>query len=120
MAYPRTKRISEEIKKVVSKLILQDIKDPRVTSLVSVVDVDVTSDLKYAYVYISVLGSEKNNTLDGLKNASGFIRREVGKQIKLRYTPEIIFKLDESIEKGIHMSRLIQNLHLQKENDENE
>ncbi|SHJ44461.1 30S ribosome-binding factor RbfA [Tepidibacter formicigenes] len=118
--YPRTKRIGEEIKKVVSRLLLEGIKDPRVSTLVSVTDVDVTSDLKYAYIYVSVLSGDKESTLKGLKSASGFIRREVGKNIKLRYTPEIIFKLDESIEKGLYMSNLIKNLNIKKEDDENE
>lgn len=116
-SYPRTKRIGEEIKKIVSKIILGGIKDPRVSTLVSVVDVDVTSDLKYAYIYVSILSGDKESTLEGLKSASGFIRREVGKGIKLRYTPEIVFKLDESIEKGLYMSDLIRKLNISKDED---
>ncbi len=114
-SYPRTKRIGEEIKKIVSKLIREEIKDPRISSLVSITDVEVTSDLKYAYIYISVLSGDKEGTLKGLKSASGFVRREVGKSIKLRYTPEMVFKLDESIEKGLYMSNLINNLQKKEE-----
>lgn len=119
-AYPRTKRIGEEIKKIVSKALLAGIKDPRVSSLVSVIEVDVTADLKYAYVYVSILATDKSSTLKGLKSASGFIRREVGKNIKLRIVPEIIFKLDESIEKGLHMSNLIREINASKKEDKDE
>ena len=119
-SYPRTKRIGEEIRKIVSTILLGGIKDPRVTSLVSVIDVDVTTDLKYAYVYVSILSSDKESTLKGLKSASGFIRREIGKSIKLRYTPEIVFKLDETIEQALHMSNLIREINSNKKEDEDE
>jgi len=119
-SYSRTRRIGEEIKKVVSRLLLEGLKDPRISSLVSVTDVNVTSDLKYAYIYISVLTGDKDGTLKGLKSASGFVRKEIGKHVKLRYTPEIIFRLDDSIEKGVYMSNLIKNVNSKKEDDVNE
>ena len=99
----RTRRIAEEIRKIVSTMLINGIKDPRINSLVSVTDVEVTSDLSYAYVYVSILGGDEESTLEGLKSACGYIRREVGKSIKIRHTPEIIFKIDDSLLKGMYM-----------------
>lgn len=108
MQNTRIKRIGEEIRKVVSQMLtLGEIKDPRIPSLVSVTQVDVTGDLKYAYIYVSILTGDKQAALEGLKHASSFVRKNVGREVKLRYTPEMIFKLDESIERGIYMSNLI-------------
>lgn len=114
MSYARTRRISEEIKKIIGKMLFEgNIKDPKVSgsrSLISVTGVEVVRDLRYAYVYISVLGNDKDSVMDGLKHSAGFVRREVGKQIDIRYTPEIIFKVDDSIERGAYMSKLINEL----------
>ncbi|GMG97095.1 30S ribosome-binding factor RbfA [Tepidimicrobium xylanilyticum] len=121
----RLNRISEEIKKVVSELISREIKDPRVNPMTSIVDVKVTNDLSYANIYVSVLGDKeaKNDTITGLNNAKGFIRKEMGRRIDLRHVPEINFHLDESIEQGLYISKLIDEVS--KENrirrgDENE
>ena len=102
----RTRRIAEEIRKIVSTMLINGIKDPRINSLVSVTDVEVTSDLSYAYIYVSILGGDEESTLDGLKSACGYIRREVGKNIKIRHTPEIIFKIDDSLLKGMYMDEI--------------
>ena len=107
----RTRRIAEEIRKIVSTMLINGIKDPRINSLVSVTDVDVTSDLSYAYIYVSILGGDEESTLDGLKSACGYIRREVGKNIKIRHTPEIIFKIDDSLLKGMYMDELIKKVN---------
>lgn len=107
----RTRRIAEEIRKIVSTMLINGIKDPRINSLVSVTDVEVTSDLSYAYVYVSILGGDEESTLDGLKSACGYIRREVGKNIKIRHTPEIIFKIDDSLLKGMYMDELIKKVN---------
>ena len=107
----RTRRIAEEIRKIVSTMLINGIKDPRINSLVSVTDVEVTSDLSYAYIYVSILGGDEESTLDGLKSACGYIRREVGKNIKIRHTPEIIFKIDDSILKGMYMDELIKKVN---------
>lgn len=106
MANRRNNRLSGEMKKVISEIIRSEVKDPRLSELVSVTDVHVTEDLKYAKVYISVYG-DIDQSLEALKSARGFIRREVGKRIKMRITPELLFEKDESIEKGIYMSSLI-------------
>lgn len=105
----RTNRISEEMRKEISVIIQNELKDPRLPKLISVVSANVTKDLRYAKVFISVLGSdeEKKSAISGLKSAAGFIRREVGHRMQLRYTPEIQFELDNSIEHGVYISKLI-------------
>ncbi|MFZ5966543.1 MAG: 30S ribosome-binding factor RbfA [Bacillota bacterium] len=120
MGYPRTSRIGEEIKKLVSNLIMNELKDPRISSLISIVNVDVTRDLRYANIFVSIYGSqeEKENTIKALSNAAGFIRREIGRNIKLRYTPEPIFKIDQSIEKGMYISDLIEKVNYKGNEDD--
>jgi len=105
----RLERISEEMKKEVSSIIQYELKDPRLPQMVSVTSAEVTRDLRYAKIYVSVLGSEeeKENALKALKSAQGFIRREIGHRLKLRYTPELVFHLDNSIERGVYITRLI-------------
>jgi ribosome-binding factor A len=105
----RTNRISEEMKKEISAIIHNELKDPRLPNMISVISAEVTRDLRYAKVFISVLGSEedKKNALHGLKSAAGFIRREIGHRMQLRYTPELLFELDDSIERGAYISKLI-------------
>jgi len=108
----RIVRISEEVKREVSNIIQVGLKDPRLPKLISVTSVNVTRDLRYAKVYISILGEEeeKKAALEGLKNAAGFIRREIGQRIKLRYTPEFLFELDNSIEHGVYINKLINDV----------
>ena len=113
MAYYRGGRIIEEVKREVSNIIQNEIKDPRLTAMVSVTDVKVTRDLRYAKVFVSIFGKndeEKNNTFVALKNASGYIRKEIGQRINLRYNPQIIFELDDSINYGMHIEELIQRV----------
>jgi len=105
----RTDRISEEIKREISDIIRNNIKDPRVPALLSVVSVDVSKDLRYAKVYVSVFGNddEKKNAIEGLRSAAGYIRREIGHRMEIRYTPEIQFEIDSSIERGVYITKLI-------------
>lgn len=112
-------RINEELKKEISSIIQNDIKDPRISSMISVTDVNVTKDLRYAKVYLSIFeeDAQKEDTLKILKNSSGFIRREIGRRINLRHTPEIILELDNSIEHGMYIDSLLEKI---KENDVNE
>ncbi len=103
-------RINGEVQRELSEIIRTEIKDPRVTgAMVSVVSVEVTPDLKYCKAYISVLGGgdAAGDAITGLKSAVGYIRRELARRVNLRNTPEISFILDQSIEYGVHMSRLI-------------
>lgn len=106
MSKNRNNRLSGEMKRVIADIIRKEVKDPRISDLMSVTDVSVTEDLKFAKVFISVYG-DSEHTLEALQSAKGFIRREVGKNIKMRITPELIFVKDDSIEKGIYMSSLI-------------
>ena len=108
----RIGRINEEIQRELSSL-FRTLKDPRVQeAMVSVVHCDVTNDLRYAKCYISVLGSEQQakDVMKGLKSASGWLRREVGRRVQLRYAPELVFELDESITRGAHISELLHEL----------
>lgn len=112
MGYPRHKRISEEIKKIVSQLIMYDIKDPRIPAMTSVTHVDTTNDLRFTTIYISILDSsaDRQKALEGLNSAKGFIRKAIGAELKLHYTPEPLFKVDESIENSMYMNKLISSV----------
>lgn len=109
----RLNRISGEVKKVVSELLANGIKDPRIKPMTTVNRVEVTRDLSFAKIYISVLGTkeEKESSIKGLESAKGFIRSEIGSRIDLRNAPEPLFYLDESIEQAIHMSKLIEQIN---------
>ena len=102
-------RINGEVLKELSNIIRSEIKDPRIHPMTSVVSVEFAPDLKTCKAYISVLGDEKSqqDTIAGLKSAEGYIRRELARTVNLRNTPEIKFILDQSIEYGINMSKLI-------------
>ena len=111
MASNRIGRINEELQRELSSLI-RTLKDPRVQqSMVSVTKVEATGDLRYAKVYISVLDKDKSKeTLKGLKSAGGFLRREIGSRLAMRHTPEFQFIADDSIEYGVHISRLLREI----------
>lgn len=102
-------RINMEVQRELSEIIRNGIKDPRIHPMTSVISVEVTPDLKFCKAYISVLGSEEAGqaTIQGLKSAEGYVRRELARRVNLRNTPEIKFILDQSIEYGVNMSRLI-------------
>lgn len=116
MSKQRTRRISEEIKKIVSHQIMFNMKDPRVSRMTSVVHVDTTNDLSYTTIYISVYDPKADpvKTIEGLNNAKGFIRKEIGKELKLRITPEPIFKLDTSIQNGMYINQLLRDVGADK------
>jgi len=122
MSYQRTRRIEEEIRKSLSRIIIQQIKDPRVGNLVSIVRVELSKDYKFAKVYVSVFGdkTEKDNAMEGLLNASGFLRKELGAELKIRHIPEIHFKLDSSIEQSIVIAGIIKKLSQEKMEDTND
>ncbi len=116
-------RINMEVQRELSDIIRLGIKDPRIHPMTSVVAVEVTPDLKYCKAYVSVLGSEEAGkaTIEGLKSAEGYVRRELARRVNLRNTPEIRFILDQSIEYGVNMSHLIDEVtkDLKREDDEN-
>ena len=109
MASNRIGRINEEIQRELSALI-PAVKDPRVSGMISVTAVETTPDLRYAKAYISVLDKENGErVLKGLRSASGWLRRELGSALKLRYTPELSFVQDDSIVKGAHILELLRD-----------
>lgn len=111
MSY-RTQRIAEEMKREIASIIKENIKDPRV-GFVTVTAVEVTPDSRYAKIFVSVYGDddEVKRALEGLEKASGYIRKEIAKRIKLRYTPEISFHFDESIRYGAKIAELLAEMH---------
>ena len=108
-------RVNGEVQRVLAEIIRGEIKDPRISPWTSVVSVEVAPDLKSCKAWISVLGDEevRKATLEGLKSAEGFIRRQLAKTINLRNTPEIVFVMDQSIEYGVNMSRKIDEVMAQ-------
>ncbi|MHB1420203.1 MAG: 30S ribosome-binding factor RbfA [Bacillota bacterium] len=108
MASHRNQRVAEEIKKELAQILREEIKDPRV-GFVTITNVEVAGDLRHVKVFVSVLGDEENkaSTLEVLTKASGFIRREIGGRIALRYMPDISFKFDSSIEQGARIHELL-------------
>lgn len=112
MANNRMGRINEEYKRELAS-ILREIKDPRLSPMVSVVAAEITKDLKYAKVYVSVMGSEeeKSNSIAALKSATGFIKREIGSRLNLRAVPQPSFVLDNSIDYGAHINELINKIN---------
>jgi ribosome-binding factor A len=113
MASNRIGRINEEIQKELASL-LRNLKDPRVqNTMISITHVQTTPDLRYAKVYVSFLQEEKaEDAMKGLKSAGGYLRRELGNALKLRYTPELVWALDDSITYGAKMLRLINSLEV--------
>lgn len=112
MARIRASRVGEQVKKELSHVLQHEMKDPRI-GFVTITAVEMNGDLQQAKVYISVLGDEeqKRQTLDGLDKAKGYLRTEVGRRIHLRHTPELMFKFDESIEHGQHISKLLEEVN---------
>ena len=106
-------RINSEVQREMSQIIRYGIKDPRVHPMTSVTGVEVTPDLKYAKVFVSVLGSEedKEKTMEGLKKSASFARGQLARKMNLRYTPELTFVLDNSIEYGVNMSKRIDEIN---------
>ena len=119
MANNRIARTNDDIQRVLSEL-LRSVKDPRVQQgMISVTRVETTGDLRYAKVWLSVYGMQNEKEFKrGLKSASGWLRKELGSSMSLRYTPELVFELDHSIEYGAHINRLINELEISKEKQE--
>lgn len=122
MATNKLFRTNDDIQFALSKL-LRSIKDPRVNQggMLSITRVDTTGDLRYSKIYLSVLGKvDEKELLKGIKSAAPWLRRELGAALKLRYTPELIFELDKSIEHGAYINTLISNLDIKEDEDGNE
>ena len=121
MAGNRNARINAEIMKALSE-ILPTVKDPRLQGcMLSIVRCEATPDLRWCKVYISVLGSYDAKELKrGFKSVSGFLRRELAHMLTLRYTPELVFEIDDSISYGVHISKLLNDLDIKHDEDEEE
>ena len=121
MASNRIGRINEEIQKELANLI-RNLKDPRVQdTMISITHVETTPDLRYAKVYVSFLQEERaNDTMKGLSSAGGYLRRELGRALNLRYTPELTWALDDSITYGAKMLKLINSLEVNKDENSDE
>ena len=121
MASNRINRINEEIQKELSNL-LRTVKDPRVKdTMISITRVETTPDLRYTKVYVSFLQSDKaEETMKGLKSAGGYLRRQLGNNLKLRYAPEIVWALDDSITYGARMLALINSLEVKHDDEESD
>lgn len=115
MGTRRQERVSELIREEISELIKREVNDPRLGGFISVTEVVVSSDLRHAKVFVSIMGSEeeKRQVEKGLAAASGFIRKGLGERLALRYTPELIFQRDESIERGSRLLQLINEVTAQ-------
>lgn len=110
----RPGRLGEEIRRIVSEMLLRELKDPRLDSMVSITAVDVTSDGSYATVYLTVFDNDSEDkeerteeVLTAMRGAKGVIKKEIGRQVKLRHIPELLFKVDTSFEYGRHIEELI-------------
>lgn len=114
----RIKRIESELKKEISLMIINDIKDPRIAPITSITEIELTDDLQSAKIYVSVLGTdyEKSETIEGLKHSIGFIKRELGSRMNLRHIPDLKVILDEHIEEAMRMEKLISDV-IKKDNE---
>lgn len=112
----RHERLEQDVKIALSDIIMNEVKEPSVTGLISVTDVKITPDQKYAKVYVSIFGKEnKNRVIGALKKATGFIKKELGRRVRMRNMPDITFGLDNSMEYGEHMDKVIKEV-MEKDN----
>ncbi len=121
MPYQRKDRVGDSIKREISLMIQQELKDPGI-GFVTITGVEVSADLRRAEVYYSVLGDQdsKTKTASALRRASGFLQHEIGKRLRLKHTPDIEFKFDASVEYGARIEELIQKIHRQSQSDTDE
>ena len=113
-SYKRAERVSDQMKVEIADILMRKIKDPRI-GFVTITDVEVADDLRNAKVFVSIYGGDKDKTLKGLESASAFIRSELGRRMRMRYTPEILFRFDNTVEQGAHIMELLRTLEEEKE-----
>lgn len=114
----RTDRIAEEIRKAISDMVQNELKDPRIKGIISITKVIVTKDLKFCKSYVSVLGADKDEVLEGIKSSAGYLRKELGKRVQIRILPELQFVIDDSMEYGAKMDKIIKDVIEQDERAE--
>lgn len=108
----RLNRVNEELKREISRILTFELKNSKVTGLISVTKAKITPDFKYAKIYVSILNSKSiSKTMEGLKESSGFIRSQIAKNINLRVTPELIFEVDDSLEYGAKIDKILKDLN---------
>lgn len=122
MSYQRIDRISEQVRREVDQIIRERLSDPRIRGTFSVTRAEVTRDLRYAKIYVSILEeADRAPMMAALKKAAGFVRRELGRSMIIRYAPEILFEQDNNIEYGIHIASVLKQVRPEEEtNDEND
>lgn len=109
--FERTDRIAEEMRREIDHIIREDLNDPRIAGTFSITHVDVTRDLRYAKVFVSIMEPENRAPMmAALKKAAGYVRRSIAKRVQIRYTPELLFELDTNIEYGVHITSLIDHV----------
>lgn len=119
MSYQRIDRISEQVRREVDHIIREQLSDPRIQGTYSVTRAEVTRDLRYAKIYVSILEEENRAPMmQALKKAAGFVRHELGQSMIIRYAPEILFELDNNIEYGIHIASVLKQVRPEEETDE--
>ena len=119
MSYQRIDRISEQVRREVDHIIREQLSDPRIQGTYSVTRAEVTRDLRYAKIYVSILEKENRAPMmQALKKAAGFVRHELGQSMIIRYAPEILFELDNNIEYGIHIASVLKQVRPEEETDE--
>ncbi|MDP2921132.1 MAG: 30S ribosome-binding factor RbfA [Candidatus Omnitrophota bacterium] len=113
----RSERVEEQLKKEISKILQEDIKDPRI-GFTTITRIDLTGDLRYARIYFSIMGDDKakEESLKGIKSSVGFIRKLIAERMDLRYVPELYFKLDNSIEYSINLEKTFERIRYEREN----
>ncbi len=115
----RTDRVQRQLRKEISRILQEDLKDPRI-GFVTVTRIDLTGDLRHAKVYFSILGDEEKqeSSVEGIQSAAGYIRKLIGERLKLKYVPELSFKLDKSIEYSINLEKMFERLRDERKNNQ--
>ncbi len=119
MSYQRIDRISEQVRREVDTIIREQLSDPRIKGTFSVTRAEVTRDLRYAKIYVSILEEDNREPMmTALKKAAGFVRHELGQSMIIRYAPEILFTLDQNIEYGLHIASVLKRVEVQETNND--
>ena len=114
--FKRAERVSDQMKEEIAFILMRKIKDPRI-GFVTVTDVEVAADLRNAKVFVSIYGGDKEKTLKGLESAAPFIRSELGRRMRMKSTPELLFRYDATVERGAHIMELLRTIEEEKQKD---
>ncbi len=117
--YKRADRVSDQMKQEIADILMRKIKDPRI-GFVTVTDVSLSDDLRNAKVFVSAYGSERGATLRGLESAAAFIRSELGKRMRMKFIPELLFRYDETAERGAHIMELLHEIEKKEQGGSND